>query len=297
MQTKQQIKSLLDSAGVKPNKRLGQHFLIDLNLMRLLVDSANIRSSDVILEVGCGTGSLTEELAQRSGRVVAVEMDGTLAQIAQEQLAEAAPPRRVKIIIADVLESKNDINHDVATALRVGRKKFHGRVMLVANLPYNAAAAVMANLIVGPVTVEAMYVTVQREVAQRMAAVPGCEDYGVLSILMAAAGEVKTIRLLSPSVFWPRPQVDSAMVSFHRMNERLNRIHDIKLFRRVVNLFMGHRRKMLKACTKLADGRLALVENWPDIFERAFVDPARRPDELSAEEFIAIANNCYELLH
>lgn len=294
MQTKQQIKSLLTSAGAAPNKRLGQHFLIDLNLMRLLVDSAHICSSDIILEVGCGTGSLTEELARRAGSVLAVEMDRTLAQIAKEQLAEAA---NVKIINTDVLENKNTINHDVATALKASSEEFQGRIMLVANLPYNAAAAVMANLIVGPVTVEAMYVTVQREVAQRMAAAPGCEDYGVLSILMAAAGEVKIIRLLSPSVFWPRPQVASAMVGFHRMDERLSRIHNIELFRRVVNLFMGHRRKMLKACTKISDDRLALVENWPDIFGRAFIDPTRRPEELSAEEFIAIANNCYELLH
>ncbi len=294
MQTKQQIKSLLDSAGVKPNKRLGQHFLIDLNLMRLLVNSAHIHSSDIVLEVGCGTGSLTEELALRAAKVVAVEMDRVLAQIAKEQLAEAA---NVQIINADVLESKNAINHDVATALRAGSEKFDGRIMLVANLPYNAAAAVMANLIVGPVFVEAMYVTVQKEVAQRMTAPPGSGDYGILSILMAAAGEVKTIRLLSPGVFWPRPQVESAMVGFHRMNEKLNRIRNIELFRRVVNLFMGHRRKMLKACTKLADERLALVKNWPDIFERAFVDPAHRPEELSAEEFIAIANNCYESLY
>ncbi len=293
MQTKQQIKSFLDSAGIKPNKRLGQHFLIDLNLMRLLVDSAHIHSDDIVLEVGCGTGSLTEELACRAGKVVAVEMDRALAQIAKVQLAEAA---NVRIINADVLESKNAINHDVAEALRSGGEEAHSRIMLVANLPYSAAAVVMVNLITGPVVVEDMYVTVQKEVAQRMAASPGCEDYGILSIIMAAAGEVKTIRLLSPSVFWPRPQVESAMVSFHRMDEKLNRIHNLELFRRVVSLFMGHRRKMLKACTKFAVGLLASVKNWPDIFERACINSARRPDELSAEEFIAIANNCYELL-
>jgi 16S rRNA (adenine1518-N6/adenine1519-N6)-dimethyltransferase len=294
MQTKQQIKSLLGSAGIKPNKRLGQHFLIDLNLMRLLVDSAHIQSNDIVLEVGCGTGSLTEELALRAAKVVAVEMDRVLAQIARGQLAEAS---NVRIISTDVLESKNSINHDVAAALKAGRSESRGRIMLVANLPYSAAAAVMVNLITGPVVVDDMYVTVQNEVAQRMTAPPGCADYGILSILMAAAGKVNSIRLLSPSVFWPRPQVESAMVSFHRMDEKLNLIRNFELFRRVVSLFMGHRRKMLKACTKLTDGQLTLVKNWPDIFERACIDPARRPDQLSAEEFIAIANICYELLN
>ena len=293
MQTKQQIKNLLTSAGIKPNKRLGQHFLIDLNLMRLLVDSADIHKTDVVLEVGCGTGSLTEELALRAGRVVAVEMDRVLAQIAEEQLAEAP---NVQVINADVLDSKSVVNHEVATALKVSSEEFGGRVVLVANLPYSAAAAVMMNLITGPIIAEAIYVTVQKEVAQRMTAAPGSRDYGILSILIAVAGEVKTIRLLKPSVFWPRPQVDSAMVSFRRMDEKLDRIHNLELFRQVVNLFMGHRRKMLKSCTKFADGQLATVGNWSSIFERAFIAPSRRPDELSAEEFIAIANNCYGTL-
>jgi 16S rRNA (adenine1518-N6/adenine1519-N6)-dimethyltransferase len=291
MQTKQQIRNLLDSVGVKPNKRLGQHFLIDLNLMRLLVESAGIGSNDVVLEVGCGTGSLTEELALRAGRVIAVEMDGVLAHIAEDRLADAA---NVMIINADVLENKNAINPDVAAALKTGGEELKGRLMLVANLPYSATGTVMVNLITGPIIVEAMYVTVQKEVAQRMTASPGSKDYGILSILMAAAGEVKVIRKLGPDVFWPRPQVDSAMVSFHRLNEKLRRIHNLELFIQVVNLFMSHRRKMLKASAKLSKGRLEFVKSWSDIFSQAVVDPASRPEELSAEQFIAIANICYE---
>ena len=127
-----------------------------------------------------------------------------------------------------------------------------------------------------------------------MTAPPGGDDYGILSILMAAAGEVRTIRKLGPDVFWPRPQVDSAMVSFHRMDEKLERIKNLALFLQVVNVFMGHRRKMLKACVKLSDGRLNNVKSWPGIFRQAVVDSASRPEELTAEQFIAIANICYE---
>ena len=111
MQTKRQIQQLLASAGASPNKQLGQHFLIDLNLMRLLVDSADITTDDVVLEVGCGTGSLTEALAERAGKVVSVEVDRALAEIARTRLAKAG---NVEIINADALESKAATTVDMA---------------------------------------------------------------------------------------------------------------------------------------------------------------------------------------
>jgi len=289
MQTKQQIQQLLASAGFRPNKRLGQHFLIDLNLMRLLIRSANINKSDIVLEVGCGTGSLTEALAELAAKVIAVELDKTLAKIARKQLTKA---ENVEIINADILENKNTISRTVTKALEIARKKWTGRLLLVANLPYNVASPVMLNLITDPTTADNMYVTVQKEVAARMTATPGSNDYGTLSIHLCAAGDVKTIRVLKPTVFWPQPQVDSAMVSFVRSKDKASRIHNTELFSEVVKLFMGHRRKTLMACTKLARARLAKIDNWPDIFEQCSVNPSRRPEQLSAENYIAIANLC-----
>ena len=125
MQTKQQIEQLLASAGVEPNKRLGQNFLIDLNLMRLLVDSANIGNDDIVLEVGCGTGSLTQGLAERAGKVIAVELDKTLAKIAARELANAG---NVEVINADILENKNTINRTISDAIELARKKLPGKI-------------------------------------------------------------------------------------------------------------------------------------------------------------------------
>ncbi|MHC4426185.1 MAG: ribosomal RNA small subunit methyltransferase A [Planctomycetota bacterium] len=142
MQTKRQIRQSLSSAGVSPNKRLGQHFLIDLNLMRLLVDSAKIQKSDVVLEVGCGTGSLTEALAGKAGRTIAVELDRKLVEIAEEQLAKS---ENLELINADILENKNTISRTVADTLALARKKYTGRILLVANLPYDVASPVMMN--------------------------------------------------------------------------------------------------------------------------------------------------------
>lgn len=287
MQTKRQIRDLLSSAGVSPNKRLGQHFLIDLNLMRLLVDSANIQKDDVVLEVGCGTGSMTEALAKEAGRIIAVELDRNLSKIAEKQLAMS---ENVEIINTDILENKNTLSQTVIKALDLAGKKCPGRMLLVANLPYSAASPVIMNLVTGPTTADGMYVTVQKEVADRMTAAPASSDYGILSIFLAATGDVKTIRTLKPTVFWPQPQVDSAMVCFIRNRAKSDRIENMELFSETVHLFMGHRRKTLLSCSKLARGRLAKIADWPEIFEQCSINPKQRPETLSPEDYIAIAN-------
>jgi 16S rRNA (adenine1518-N6/adenine1519-N6)-dimethyltransferase len=233
MQTKQQIQQLLASAGVEPNKRLGQHFLVDLNLMRLLVDNANIGNNDIVLEVGCGTGSLTQALAERAGKVIAVEMDETLAKIAAGELATAG---NVEVFNADILENKNTINRTISGAIELARKKQLGRFLLVSNLPYSVASPLMMNLIIGPIVTDAIYVTVQKEVAGRMTATPGDKHYGTLSIHLAATGEVKTERALKPTVFWPQPQVSSAMISFVRKAEKAGHIQNMELLGELINL-------------------------------------------------------------
>jgi 16S rRNA (adenine1518-N6/adenine1519-N6)-dimethyltransferase len=294
MQTKHQIQQILESAGVSPKRRLGQHFLIDLNLMRLLVDCANIDSTDIVLEVGCGTGSLTEALAERAGVVIAVEIDNALAEIAEAELESC---ENVEIVNTDILKNKSTISRIVTNALTLARQKCPGRIMLVANLPYNVASPVMLNLLTGPVVADAMYVTVQKQVADRMTASPGSSDYGTLSIYLSAAGNVRTIRVLRPTVFWPAPQVHSAMVSFVRSKDKIERIRDMEFLSDIVNLFMGHRRKMLKACTKFARGKLASIPDWPGIFRQCSIDPTQRPEQLWPQDYIALANLSYDHLN
>ncbi|MGB2865549.1 MAG: 16S rRNA (adenine(1518)-N(6)/adenine(1519)-N(6))-dimethyltransferase RsmA [Sedimentisphaerales bacterium] len=287
MQTKRQIRDLLSSAGVSPNKRLGQHFLIDLNLLRLLVDSANIQKEDVVLEVGCGTGSMTEALAGKAGRIIAVELDRNLSEIAGKQLLDA---ENLQLINADILESKHILSHTVVSTLALAREEYQGRILLVANLPYDVASSLLMNLVMGPTIADAMYVTVQKEVADRMAAAPASSNYGILSIFLGATGDVKTIRILKPAVFWPQPQVDSAMVSFVRNQAKSDRIASMELFSETVHLFMGHRRKTLLSCSKLARGKLAEIADWPKIFEQCCINPKQRPETLSPEDYIKIAN-------
>jgi len=291
MQTKQDIELLLAGAGTQPNRRLGQNFLIDLNLMRLLVEAAHINEQDVVLEVGTGTGSFSEAIAEQCGRLITVEYDTALFKIAQSQLAKFDNITQFNM---DVLENKNAIHQEVLDAVKAAQDKFAGRFLLVANLPYNVGSCVMANLISGPLVADGMSVTVQKEVADRMAALPNHPDYGTLSILMAATGNVHILRKLPASVFWPRPQVESAMVSYERVAEKAAQIHDMRTFREIISLFMGHRRKMLRACVKFTEGNLEKVRHWGDIFEEAVVDPHCRPEELTPKQYINIANLCYE---
>jgi 16S rRNA (adenine1518-N6/adenine1519-N6)-dimethyltransferase len=290
MQSKSQIYELLLSAGVKPNKRFGQHFLIDLNLMRLLLDTAQLTKNDVVLEVGCGTGSMTEAIAEKAGYCVAVEIDGVLANIAREQLADY---QNVKLIAADALKNKFEINPVVLDALNLARTDYKGRLLLMANLPYAAGTPIMLNLITGNTTADAMFVTVQKEVANRMATQQGTKDYGILSILLSATGDLKHIRTLKPSVFWPQPQVNSAMISYVRNAEKIKQVKSIEMLSAVAGGLLQHRRKMLKSGCKLLKGKLEGID-WPTIFTQCNIDPANRPDQLTVRQFVDLANLCNE---
>jgi 16S rRNA (adenine1518-N6/adenine1519-N6)-dimethyltransferase len=300
MQTKSQIEELLLSAGIKPNKRFGQHFLIDLNLMRLLLDTAYLTKNDVVLEVGCGTGSMTAGIAEKAGFCVAVEIDAVLANIARTQLADY---QNVKLIAADALKNKFEINPVVLDALnsavtRASSPRLRGqdgratgRLLLIANLPYAAGTPLMLNLITGSLVVDAMFVTVQKEVADRMLAHNGSKDYGILSILLSATGDLKHIRTLKPSVFWPQPQVNSAMISYVRNTEKIKKIKSIETLSAVAGGFLQHRRKMLKSGCKLLKGKLEGID-WPALFGKCNIDSSLRPDQLTVEQFISLSNLC-----
>jgi len=289
MQTKTQIRELLASVGVVPRRKFGQHFLVDLNLLRLVAEAADIGRADVVLEVGCGTGSLTQLLAERAGRVVTVEIDPVLAGLARAQLAECD---NVDLVEADALSSKGTLNPEVAEAVDRARVKRGGRLLLVANLPYDIASALMVNLAKGPVLADAMIVTVQKEVADRMEAQPNGKDYGALSIYLGATGLVQTLRVLKPSVFWPPPGVDSAIVRFVRDEAKCRRIGHMARFNEVVGLFMGHRRKMLRACVKYAPEALGGRDQWMRRFECCRIDPCWRPEALSPTQYVELANLC-----
>jgi 16S rRNA (adenine1518-N6/adenine1519-N6)-dimethyltransferase len=208
MQPLSEIRTLLESRGLAPRKSLGQNFLTDHNLIRKLVDASGVQSRDAVLEIGPGTGTLTEELLARGCRVVACELDRGLSALLRERLGTNP---NFTLIEGDCLDTKRTINAAAIEALG------QGPFRLVANLPYGAATPVMSVLMTSHPNCIGQFVTIQREVADRLAASPGSKDYGTLSVIAQTASLVTIIAKLPPECFWPRPDVTSAMVSLTRL--------------------------------------------------------------------------------
>jgi 16S rRNA (adenine1518-N6/adenine1519-N6)-dimethyltransferase len=243
-QTLSYLRNLFDERGIRPKNKLGQNFLIDLNLLDLLLRHAELTSDDLVLEVGSGTGNLTARLAEQAGAVVSVELDPHFAQM----VTEAVEGRdNVALIHADVLKNKNELNPGVLQALRqMQAKAGTTRTKLVANLPYAVATPVISNLLLSDVATERMVVTVQWEIAERLMAAPNTKEYSSLAVLVQSVADVSLVRKLPPAVFWPRPQVDSAIVLIRPNPAKREHVGDVVRFRSFLRDLYAHRRKNLR---------------------------------------------------
>jgi len=244
VQTKTEIQSLLVGRGLVPRKRFGQHFLIDGNLMRRLVECADISSDDLVIEVGPGTGGLTDLLCGAAERLLCVEIDRDLFAILSSRFADAS---HVKIACQDALASK----HRVAEVITDAIAEFHpvsgGAVKLVANLPYQIATPLVMNLVVSHPAVCRLCFTVQAEVGERLLASPGSKDFGPLAIVAQQTCEIRTIARIGPNAFWPRPQVDSVMIRIDVRADSPVNPHDRAAFAAFVRAVFEHRRKTLRS--------------------------------------------------
>ncbi|HEY7328411.1 MAG TPA: 16S rRNA (adenine(1518)-N(6)/adenine(1519)-N(6))-dimethyltransferase RsmA [Gemmataceae bacterium] len=251
-QTLSYLRNLFAERGIKPRNKLGQNFLIDLNLLDLLLRSAELTREDLVLEVGSGTGSLTARLVEQAGAVVSVEIDPNFSALTEESV----PSReRIAFLHHDILKNKNELNPEALRAVTdLGQRCGTQRVKLVSNLPYAVAVPVLTNLLLCELAVERMVVTVQWEIAERLLAVPGTKDYGALAVLVQSLADVELIRRLSPKVFWPRPMVDSAIVRICPNAAKRRHVGDPMRFRVFLRDLYVHRRKNLR-------GALATLPN------------------------------------
>ncbi len=251
-QTLSYLKRLFDSYGLQAKSKLGQNFLVDLNLLDLIVRAAEVGPGDAVLEVGTGTGSLTGRLAEFATSVTTVEIDHSLQPVAQEIVG---PRSNVRFVFGDCLERKNLLNPDM---LRIWEEEFvkHKcvRRKLVANLPYVIATPLVTNLLVTGVDIERMVVMVQWEIAERMRAKVGTKDYNSLSVLIQSVADVEVVRKVLPGNFHPRPKVDSAIVMIKPNAAKRAEVGDVPRFRAFLRDLYTHRRKNL---------RQALI-GWPD---------------------------------
>jgi 16S rRNA (adenine1518-N6/adenine1519-N6)-dimethyltransferase len=260
-QTLSYLRNLFEQRGLRPKNKLGQNFLIDLNLLDVLIDGAELGPDDLAVEVGTGTGGLTTWLAERAGGVFSVEIDGAFHALACETLGDRD---RVRLVHADILKNKNHFNPSVLEQLEDARREWGcRRLKLVANLPYAVATPVISNFLLSGLPFERMVVTVQWEIAEKLLAVPGTKPYGALAVLMQSIADVELLRTLPPSVFWPRPLVASAIVRIRPNPAKHAGVADVQRFRNFLRDLYSHRRKNLRgALAGLPSGRVdkALVD-------------------------------------
>ncbi len=210
-QTLSYLRNLFEERGIRPKSKLGQSFLIDLNVLDVMVAAAELTRDDLVVEVGSGTGSLTARLADQAGAVLSLEIDPAFHAMVGELLHGR---ENVVLVHTDVLKNKNEIRPLVFDEIEQLRQRHAcSRVKLVANLPYSVAVPVISNFLLADLTVERMVVMVQWEIGERLMAVPGTKDFSALTVLVQSLAEVEPVRRrLPPAVFWPRPKVASAIV-------------------------------------------------------------------------------------
>jgi len=285
-QTRSYLQRRFQEAGLRPDPRHGQNFLIDLNLLDLLVETAQLSAGDVVLEVGTGLGSLTARLAARVAAVVTVELDKRLFQLAAEQLQGLA---NVTMLNLDVLRNKNNLRPQVleAVARRLGEDS-QRPFKLVANLPYSVATPLISNLLLADPSPVSMTVTIQKELADRIAAQPATKDYGALSIWVQSQCRVSVARLLPPTVFWPRPKVDSAIIQIVPDPQLRQRLADAVFFHRFVRGLFQHRRKFLRSGVHSACKPELDKADVDAVLQQLQLGPDCRAEQLPIETLLAL---------
>ena len=267
---------ILNRFKLRADKKLGQNFLIDENVVRQIVAAAELSEADTVLEVGPGIGTLTQGLAESKARVVAVELDTWLLPVLATTLNGYD---NVRVVHGDILK--------VNIMEEVGAPSFK----VCANLPYYITTPIIFALLEKRLPMERLVAMVQKEVAERMAAQPGGKEYGALSVAIQYYTEPEIAFIVPPTSFIPAPAVDSAVIVCKRRSKPPVEVCDEALFFRVVKAAFSLRRKMLSNSLKNMGIKGEQVAKW---LELAGVDGKRRAETLSLEDFAKLTNSFNE---
>lgn len=258
-----EIREALEQAGVRPNRQLGQNFLADANQARWIVEQLEPKAGDTVVEVGPGTGALSGLLVGRVKRIVLIEFDQRLAAWLSERFAA---------------HDEIEVHHVDAVKFDVRRLWKYRPLKFLGNLPYSAGGAILRNFLSEPQPFECAVVMLQREVIDRLAAVPGTKAYGVLSLRIQSEWEVERLKVIGPESFYPRPQIDSEVV---RLVPTVPRVYDRRRFDELIRRGFAQRRKQLG---KQMPAGLA----WAEVAERLGLSASARAEELSLDDWLAV---------
>lgn len=268
------IKQELAEYGLFPRKGLGQHFLVDRNILDKVIRTAQVEKEDVVLEVGPGLGEMTLALAHQVKKVIAIEIDSKLVAILEKKVKDYP---NVEVVKNDIL--KVDFNRFL--------KKDGHPIKVVANLPYQISTPLLFRFIESKEVFSTLTLMVQKEIAERMAASPGRKEYGPLSIFVQMVSDIAIRFFIKPSAFFPPPKVESAVIHMVWKEQPLMNLQDEKWFKSVVRGCFGYRRKTLM--NGLKHSSLPLPPDMGRRIEKIGIDSQRRPETLSIQEFVRLA--------
>lgn len=269
---------LVKKYNFKFSKSLGQNFLVDDTVLDDIVSGAEVNENDFVIEIGPGVGTLTAQILKRAKRVTSIELDNDLIPILQQELGDNP---NFQLIHKDAL--KVDFNEVIGD---------EESVKLVANLPYYVTTPIIVKLLKEQYNFKSLTIMIQKEVAERIDAEPNCKDYGSLSVLVQYYCNTSIVRKVPPTCFIPRPKVESIVIKLERLEEPRVKVKDEALMFEIVRSGFNMRRKTLWNATK----SLGLdKEKLEAAFENSGIDPKRRAETLSIEEFAELADSIYEL--
>lgn len=271
------VRAILDLLKISPRKSFGQNFLIDANILGIILKTASLSSADAVLEVGAGLGVLTEALAKIARRVVTVEKDFRLVDFLQTRFQ---PLANIELIAADVMR------------LNLSQFWSSGINKLVANLPYSVGSAVLVEIFKSDSQPELIVVTLQTEVARRLVAKPNTASYGLLSILGQLHYETEMRKLVSPNCFFPKPEVQSAILCMKKREpSSAELVEDRDFFFGLIKYAFGQRRKQLQKILTNAPARFRRpAPELQNIFREMGIDPRARPESLGGGQWVRLAN-------
>jgi len=272
-------KTLLVFHNIRPKKQLGQHFLTDQTTGEMIVNRSGILPEDIVLEIGAGLGALTIPVARKASKVFAVDKDRKIIDILKTEILAS---NLTNVVIME----KNILKIDIESL----SENISQKMVVMGNLPYNISSQILVQLIESRKVLSKAVVMLQKELAQRITAQPGCKDYGRLTVMLQYCSDIKKIADVKASLFFPRPKVDSEVLELKFKKTLEYPTNDEVFFFRVIKAAFGNRRKMLK--NALGASALNIDANTAkDVLERSDIDPARRAETLTIEEFVKLSNN------
>lgn len=265
-------RELVEKYQFRFTKSLGQNFLVDQNIVRDIVRGAEVSKEDYVIEIGPGVGTLTRELLKEAASVTAIELDDKLLPILKEELKEY---ENFHLIHGDATKVQLD-------AVYPGKE-----IKLVANLPYYVTTPIITKVLNDKVAFSSLTIMIQKEVAERMDAVPGTKDYGSLSVLVQYYCDTKIVRSVPPESFMPRPKVDSTVIRLTKLEKPRAHVEDEALFFKIVRMVFTMRRKTLSNNLKSLGYTREFIE---EVLEAAGIDLKARGETLSVEKFAELSN-------